>query len=526
MDGANPKPWAAVARVPSGIALSMNPFPIRAGSPVSTAAAPVRTAAAAVGCLCLPAAADAHVFAQPYGLPVPFSLYAGGAAAALLVSFAMVGLFAGAPSLGRVVAPRDAGARPRGETRGDGIGLAVGRGLGLLLLIVCVATGLFGTQNAFANFNMTFFWIVFVLGVAYAVAVVGDFYAALNPWRVLVDAIARAGALSFAGRLARPERLHAWPALALYAAFIWVELFARVGPRGLSWLLLAYTAVNIAGAWWLGRDAWFRQGEFFAVFLRLLGKMSPWARPWGVQAAPGAPRWRPPFTGLLDERADHVSLLLFILFMLSSTAFDGLHDTTPWAAVFWKGIYPWLGPLVPTAAGQLYAVSAQLYHGWQGLALLLSPFAYLAVYAGFVGLVKVVTGSAESVGALMLRFAMSLLPIAFVYHLTHYYTLLLAQGGQIVRLASDPFGIGWDLFGTATRAVAPVMVDVETIWHTQVALIVAGHIVGVWLAHVEALRAFSTPRRAALSQLPMLALMVMFTTLGLWILSLPFAGVS
>jgi hypothetical protein len=43
----------------------------------------------------------------------------------------------------------------------------------------------------------------------------------------------------------------------------------------------------------------------------------------------------------------------------------------------------------------------------------------------------------------------------------------------------------------------------------------ARHIVSVYLAHVEALRVFPDTRRAVLSQLPMLLLMVIFTTLGL-----------
>ena len=61
-------------------------------------------------------------------------------------------------------------------------------------------------------------------------------------------------------------------------------------------------------------------------------------------------------------------------------------------------------------------------------------------------------------------------------------------------------------------------------WHTQVGLILLGHIVGVYLAHVVALRNFSNTQRAVLSQLPMLLLMVIFTTMGLWILSLPIAS--
>src|SRR5262249_39604032 len=158
---------------------------------------------------------------------------------------------------------------------------------------------------------------------------------------------------------------------------------------------------------------------------------------------------------------------------------------------------------------------------WQWISLWLSPLAYLAVFAAFVALVRRITGSAQPLAALVRRFGHTLVPIAFVYHVTHYYTLLLAQGGQLVRLGSDPVRLGWNLFGTAALKPEPIVIDVEAIWHTQVALILAGHIVSVYLAHLEALRLFGSPRRAAVSQLPMLALMVLFTTLGLWILSLP-----
>ena len=122
--------------------------------------------------------------------------------------------------------------------------------------------------------------------------------------------------------------------------FIWIELFARVTPRGLSIALLIYTLINLAGAYLLGKSAWFRYGEFFGVCLRLIGKMSPWARPWDPQeraAHPGRRRWRMPFVGLLETRAEHMSLVVFVLFMLSSTAFDGLHGTQAWVALFWKG---------------------------------------------------------------------------------------------------------------------------------------------------------------------------------------------
>ena len=470
-----------------------------------------------------PAAASAHFFAQPYTLPVPFSMYAIGAVLALLLSFVCVGVFATVPGVRRAAdVPEVVPVRATSHR----LGVLVGRVFSVALLALCIATGLLGRQNAFANFSMTFFWIFFVLAVPYAVALVGDFYAAVNPWKAIVLAIERLLRRPFGGRVGYPSSLGVYPALALYMVFIWLELFGQLTPRGLGRALLAYTFVNIAAAWVFGRDAWFRHGEFFGVFMRLIGKISPCVARGNPDedGAASAARWRVPFVGLLEERATHVSLVLFILFMLSSTAFDGVHATLPWASVFWKGIYPDIAPWFHPAPGQTYALSAQLYYVWQWGSLLVSPFVYFAVFAVFVWAVKRVTGTPRTLGELVLRFAPSLVPIAFVYHITHYYTILLAQAGSIVKLVSDPFGFGWNLFGTAAQPIAPLLIDVEAIWHTQVALILIGHIVSVYLAHLEALELFSTPRRAAVSQLPMLVLMMLFTTLGLWILSLPLAS--
>ncbi|MFX4682039.1 hypothetical protein ABTB34_21550, partial [Acinetobacter baumannii] len=78
--------------------------------------------------------------------------------------------------------------------------------------------------------------------------------------------------------------------------------------------------------------------------------------------------------------------------------------------------------------------------------------------------------------------------IVLVYHVSHYYTLLVTQGTQLLPLLSDPFGRGWNLFGTATWLRRPIIPEAGTVWHAQVGLIVLGHVISVWLAHVEALR--------------------------------------
>ncbi len=472
--------------------------------------------------LLLPLAAQAHSFGQVYNLPVPIWMYLYGAAGALLVSFLIVGYFVNDTSvssnfrakiLDRTAFWRSVDAPSvRGTLRTISV-------LGLLLTI---ATGLFGKNNAYSNFNMTFFWIIFVLGFTYFTALIGDLYAAINPWLTIIEWIERRKPGVFAGKREYPARWFYYPALILYMAFIWIELFGRTRPLSLALILCGYSALTFGAAWWFGREKWFRYGEFLAVFFRLVAKMSPFQ--FTVVEGRRVLRLRQPFMGLVEDQAEHLSLLLFVLFMLSSTAFDGIKDTVLWVSIFWKYVFQALLPYFGGNMITVYPYFQKAYQVWQTLALAGSAYLYLGLYLSFIWGTKKLTHSDKSLTELGLYFAFSLIPIAFVYNITHYYTLIATQGSQIVRLVSDPFGAGWDIFATKRWLTAPVTLDAGVVWHTQVWLILFGHIVSVYLAHVEALKVFPNQRQATLSQLPMLLLMVAFTTIGLWILSQPISS--
>ena len=83
-------------------------------------------------------------------------------------------------------------------------------------------------------------------------------------------------------------------------------------------------------------------------------------------------------------------------------------------------------------------------------------------------------------------FALTLVPIAIAYHLAHYLPYLLTQGQYLVPLASDPFGYGWNLLGTAGYRVDIAIVGARFAWYTAVTSIVVGHIAAVYLADVRA----------------------------------------
>jgi hypothetical protein len=470
----------------------------------------------------VPACASAHGFGRLYNLPVPFWLYAWGAASALVLSFLLAGYFAVAPASTPEAASRDIGdARWVRALRRARPAL---QALGVFLLLLCIATALIGNRDPFRNFSMTFFWVVFLLGFTYLTALVGNFYASLNPWRVMTQLIGRFARGYARGRVTYPERLGDWPALALYLGFTWFELFNHGRPSTLGAMLLGYSVLNVVGVGVVGSEAWFRHCEFFSVLLRLVALMAPLDyRPAEAPDAHGTLRLRSPLAGLVQERPERISTVAFALAMLSTTAFDGLRATQWWVVQFWgdaHGVGRLLSDVRPVFA---YAALRPWYIAWETYWLLLSPFLYLAAYVCALALAKRVTRSPRRLRLreLALDFGYTLLPIALAYNVTHYATLILGQGMKIVSLASDPFGWGWNLFGTAMLLRAPILPGMGLVWHTQVVLILLGHIASVFAAHRVALRLWPERRVALRSQVPLLGLMVFLTVAGLWILAQP-----
>jgi hypothetical protein len=461
----------------------------------------------------------AHSFGEPYKLPMPYWMYIYGAMAALVLSFLILGYFykteqAKRPARQRVFAA------DKFQRVAQNLKLITLLKI-LLLFCFCLAivTGFVGNQDRYRNFNMTFFWISFALGAGYLSAAFGNWYDYLNSWKFIFSPFNK-----FAeGRYTYPSQLSYWPAVALYMAFIILELFGNTRPFSLSIILISYTLINAAAVYLYGINAWFRYGELFSVMFRLIAKMSPIH----YQSSSDGKfniTLRFPFSGLLLERIEHRSLLVFILFMLSSTAYDGLRETSLWFNIFWKDPFHILEPLLGQHPLYAYVILRPWYIGFETVCLLLSPFLYLGLFSFFLWLGKILTRSELSVTELSLRFGYSLLPIALVYHITHYYTLVLSQGLKLRGLFSDPFGWGWDIFGTAISGRLPILPNMGFIWNSQVWLILIGHVASVYLAHAEALRSFPNQRQASISQLPMLLLMVIFTGVGLWILAQPLQG--
>jgi len=489
-------------------------------------------------------AALAHGFGQTYSLHVPLWLYLFGAAAAVVLSFVLVGFFIGdrtapdgyprynllgAPALRAVLTNR--------------LLLFVLRVISVLAFILVVAAGFLGDQNPSSNFAPTFVWVIWWVGLGYFTALVGNIWPLVNPWTILfnaADALVRRLGLTDDLELDMPypRRLGVWPAVILYFVFIWLEIVyeGAPAPANIAFLTAAYSIITWAGMVYFGKHTWLRYGEAFSVLFGVFARFAPTevrvtdaeiCKECGLDcsAANGCVNcyecfeWAPPESRQLNLRPWAVGLsrvedmtfgrLAFIVLMLASVTMDGFMQTVAWVRIE-SYILP---PTVIHSESDYLAVET--------LGLLALPALFLILYYAFSLLIRRVGAIRARSHDVAAAFVYSLVPIALAYQFAHYYTLLLVQGQSVIALISDPFGWGWDLFGTAGYRTNLRFLDAGVVWYSQVALIVAGHVFAMYLAHVIALRLLDNRSRAQRSQYPMLVLMVLYTVSSLWIISQP-----
>ena len=459
--------------------------------------------AVAAAALALPASASAHGLVGKQDLPIPRWLFAWAAAVVLVASFVGLAVLWATPRLQQVTERRRLSVPRALEVLAGAVGVAA--------FVFVVYAGFAGTQAPTANIEPTVIYVFFWVGVPFVSVIFGDVFRAVNPWLAVGKAtgwlVRRTGAAGEEGGLEPlryPDRLGRWPVVLGVLWFAWVELIYanRDDPSTLSIMALAYAAVQLIGMSLYGVQTWSTRGDAFGVYFGLFARLSPlhW-RDRGLYTRPvlgGAP----PLTPV----AGTVALLCA---MIGSTSFDGFSQGRTW-----NSIVPHLQSFFADLG--LNAEHALEAAGTVGL-LVMVLFIGLLYRLGVQGMHTV--GRRLPTARLAGSFAHTLIPIAFAYVLAHYFSLVAYQGQAIAALASDPLGDGSNLLGTATTSINYTWITATGIWYVQVGALVIGHVAGLTLAHDRALAIYDRVRDATRSQYWMLAVMVAFTSLGLWLLS-------
>ncbi len=535
---------------------------------------PVRLSTLAVTALAtlLPTPALAHASERGYVLLLPTGYYLIGGAAAVLASFLAL-FFLPQQHLERLAAWRlPLFAVPTSARLWTSLAA-------FLIMTALTAAGIFGSRDPLSNPLPLTFWTLIWIGLTLVQGVFGNLWGWLNPWygpvrlaNMLISERHRAhgitptpnpsphgggrsgraasapvatsaegkekspspwGSAGRERRVARPgkvrgggiehatepgisipspQKLGYWPALFLFAAFAWFELIdlAPDDPYRLALVIAGYWLFSFIAMLFVGYDTWSRQGEFLSVFLRMVSRFAVFD---GRQAVnqqqqvsiclPGAKLWSEPPLPL--------SGTLFLLLALASVSFDGFSKTFLWLAS--NGINPLEFPGRSAMQG---INSAGLVLTFCGLAsvfmLCIAASQTLSARSAFT----------RAAGQLV----WSIVPIALAYHFSHYLTALLVNGQYALVALSDPFGLGWNLFGTAHWQVGAGMVmgfdRAWIIWNCQALAIIGGHVLAVVIAHGLSFRLNGS--RSLPAELPLTILMIAYTVFGLWLLSTPTAG--
>jgi polyferredoxin len=422
--------------------------------------------------------------------------------------------------------------------------------------------GLFGSGAK--NIAPVLVWTIWWAALIFAVALLGNAWCFLCPWDGLTNLITRVGGVfkrkdSLSMGLEAPSWMqNLYPALVLFIALTWLELGWGItnDPRATATLGVGVLALCLTMGLVFEKKVFCQSFCFVGRISGMYSMFSPieirprdervcgvcttrdcltgggegLPCPVGIdlgkldtnldctlctecfKSCPSlapAVRIRPPnqdFHKLENPRSDIAWLALTLLAL---TGFHGLSMTPLWQDFGGgKDIVGWIAGL--TGGGQLASFTVGM------LATIALP---VAVYALCTLAAWLLTSKKVPFGTLFVAYALSVVPVALFYHLAHNAMHLFMEGPDVWPLLSDPLGQGWDLFGTADSHPDPLMSQ-ENTWYVQVGLICVGHIAGVLSSHRIAKRLFPKRSDAVKSLLPMLAMMVLLSVCGLWLMHL------
>ena len=476
-----------------------------------------------------PLPATGHALGGVFTLPVPLALYLAGAGAVVAASFVVA-----------VVVVRPGGRIPHYPTRPilpetARRGSLLLRWLGMVWWFGAIAIGLVISQVSPAP--AVLFWILIWVGLPIVTVLLGNPWPSLSPFRALFGLLERVSRWAGFDRLdlglRYPAVLGRWPAVVLLFVTVWCELVLpdRVAPHTVAVLMGGYTVVTLIGIFLFGRVGWLRNAELFEVYLGWFGRVGPVGRrvvqpdacagcaeecdpeqcvdcpECTVVATSGEqrPELRPWFTGLSEVSHAGRSDAGFIVLALAAVTYDGLSETSVWAAI--------MKPFAGALAGLL---------GSTGSVLAAETLGLLALWLAFLGAFSMatrLTGAMHDpeieprpLGTTVGAYAATLLPIAGGYLIAHYLTLLIQGIAWLPGLIVDP-----------VTSVAPPLnwMPISAVWYLSVGAIVLGHVAAVVLAHRLALREAAI--RPILAGLPLVVLMIGYTVLSLWIIAQPIA---
>ncbi|MEP2978419.1 MAG: hypothetical protein ABJO86_02970 [Lentilitoribacter sp.] len=386
--------------------------------------------------------------------------------------------------------------------------------LGIVLFLTVI--GVVGSRDPLVNMLPLSIWTFWWIAIFMMHSVFGNIWAWINPWTGLYNQFLHHISLG----VELPRKISRWPAIVIFVAF-YAFIIADIAPDDparLANFVLGYVVFTFVGMITFGAQSWCRQVECFSILFSLLSQLSPVKiRADGNGWQIGLPGWQ-----ALQNRKIFITEAFFLLSVLGSGSFDGVNET------FWWLVQIDVNPLAFPGRS---AVVWQSTSGIIAANLLLYGIFAICIWSGIkiVKKLRLVKNDVQDVDVTFIDLfsvlAISVLPIAAVYHASHYLTTLMVNGQYLIAALSDPLGTGSNYLGLenyqVTTGYLNDIASVKRIWMTQASLVVFGHIIAVLMAHFVIAERFKTWKEAAFFHIPIAIFMATYTWFGLWLLAAP-----
>lgn len=138
--------------------------------------------------------------------------------------------------------------------------------------------------------------------------------------------------------------------------------------------------------------------------------------------------------------------------------------------------------------------------------------AFPAIYWLFVSWSKKISGNKEvSLKTLFIKYSYCIVPLGLLAWIAFSVPLIMINGSYIISVISDPFGWGWDLFGTADFSWKPFLP--RWIPHIQVVILLVGLFYAIKSTYEVGQKIFSDRKQLIRSIIPV-AIFLAMVTLG------------
>jgi polyferredoxin len=431
------------------------------------------------------------------------------------------------------------------------------------VFMVVIAAGFFGTVHPEHNIATAFVWNVWWPLVIVAVFFIGSAWCAVCPWDTLANWIVRRSwwrrVTPHPGlNLKVPRYLqNVWIALLMFMGLSWLELGAGVTGRPALTAALGVVMLVLSVVFLLvfERKAFCRYACPVGRTVGFYSRLSPIAvRPVSQSTCDGCKTlecyngsrdiepcpsrlvvgrfgentfclscgncvlscpeknvsWR---LRTMDNEAKKAGTpgwdsAWFMLALLGITSFHGITMIPQWSS--------WLT--------EMARISGETGHLFVSFAtgMLASSAIPVLVYGVAIALANAGGQGATSYRKLFGGFAFTALPLAFAYHLAHNMDHLLGEGGDVLRLLGNPFGIGLQPLTSMERhnLMMQVMVPENMKFALQSGFMVLGFWLAVQIARYQARRLLPSGGLAArLKLLPLLAFFAAVTAANLWLMA-------